>query len=43
MMGAFGLICQNANSGKDIAEQLGSAFTSPEYYAKAGYFLPEGI
>merc|ERR1712127_562501 len=43
MLGAFGLFCQAANSGKDIAEQIGSAFTSPEYYAKAGYFLPEGI
>lgn len=43
MLGAFGLFCQAANSGKDIADQLGSAFTSPEYYAKAGYFFSEGI
>jgi hypothetical protein len=43
MLGAFGLFCQAANSGKDIADQIGSALISPEYYTKAGYFLPEGI
>lgn len=43
MMGAFGLILQNSNSGTDVVTQLGKAFVAPEYYAKAGYFLPEGI
>jgi len=43
MLGAFGLFCQNANSGTDIVSQLGGALVAPEYRAKAGYFLPEGI
>lgn len=43
MLGAAGLWLQANASGKDIVEQLGSALTTPEYYAKAGYFLPEGI
>jgi len=43
MMGAIGLLLQNANSGTDVISQLGVAFTVPEYYGKAGYFLPEGI
>jgi light-harvesting complex I chlorophyll a/b binding protein 1 len=43
MLGAFGLFCQCANSGVDIKTQIGGALTMPEYTAKAGYFLPEGI
>ena len=43
MLGAAGLWLQACNSGTDIATQLGTALTTPEYYAKAGYFLPEGI
>jgi len=43
MLGAFGLFCQNANSGTDIVSQLGGALKYPEYTAKAGYFLPQGI
>jgi hypothetical protein len=43
MLGAAGLYVQCANSGKDIVSQLGDALKSPEYYAKAGYFFPEGI
>jgi len=43
MLGAFGLICQNANSGVDVVSQIGGALKAPEYAAKAGYFLPEGI
>eukprot|EP00594_Rhizosolenia_setigera_P012583 CAMPEP_0178967088 /NCGR_PEP_ID=MMETSP0789-20121207/17348_1 /TAXON_ID=3005 /ORGANISM="Rhizosolenia setigera, Strain CCMP 1694" /LENGTH=252 /DNA_ID=CAMNT_0020652555 /DNA_START=32 /DNA_END=790 /DNA_ORIENTATION=+ len=43
MLGAAGLWLQAVNSGKDIATQLGDALVAPEYYAKAGYFLPEGI
>jgi hypothetical protein len=31
------------NSGTDIVSQLSPAFASPDYYAKAGYFLPQGI
>ena len=43
MLGAFGLICQAANSGTDVVSQLSPAFAAPEYAAKAGYFLPQGI
>ena len=43
MMGVFGLFCQNANSGTDVISQLSKAIVAPEYAAKAGYFLPEGI
>lgn len=43
MLGAAGLWLQACNSGTDIVSQLGAALTSPEYVAKAGYFLPEGI
>jgi|Transcript_25598 light-harvesting complex I chlorophyll a/b binding protein 1 len=43
MIGAFGLICQAANSGTDVVSQLSPAFAAPEYAAKAGYFLPQGI
>jgi light-harvesting complex I chlorophyll a/b binding protein 1 len=43
MLGALGLWLQACNSGTDVVSQLGSAFAYPEYSAKAGYFLPEGI
>eukprot|EP00815_Leptocylindrus_aporus_P005279 CAMPEP_0116065758 /NCGR_PEP_ID=MMETSP0322-20121206/9968_1 /TAXON_ID=163516 /ORGANISM="Leptocylindrus danicus var. apora, Strain B651" /LENGTH=247 /DNA_ID=CAMNT_0003552163 /DNA_START=107 /DNA_END=850 /DNA_ORIENTATION=+ len=43
MLGATGLWLQANISGTDIASQLGAALTSPDYYTKAGYFLPEGI
>lgn len=43
MLGALGLWLQACNSGTDVVSQLGKAFASPEYVAKAGYFLPEGI
>lgn len=43
MLGIFGLWAQCLASGVGITEQLGSAFTTPAYVAKAGYFLPEGI
>ena len=43
MLGAFGLFCQAANSGVDIKQQIGNALVYPEWYQKAGYFLPEGI
>jgi len=43
MIGAFGLICQAANSGTDVVAQLSPAFAAPEYASKAGYFLPQGI
>jgi len=43
MLGVFGLYAQCAKSGLGITEQLGAALTAPYYYAKAGYFLPEGI
>lgn len=43
MVGIFGLWAQAVASGESVMEQLGASFTAPEYYAKAGYFLPEGI
>jgi len=43
MLGAAGLWLQACNSGTDIVSQLGAAFAYPEYTAKAGYFLPQGI
>ncbi len=43
MLGAAGLWLQACNSGTDVVTQLGTAFAAPEYVAKAGYFLPEGI
>lgn len=43
MIAAFGLICQAVNSGTDVVSQLSPAFEAPEYAAKAGYFLPQGI
>jgi len=43
MLGVFGLWAQCAKSGLGITEQLGAGFTPPDYYAKAGYFFPEGI
>jgi hypothetical protein len=43
MLGAFGLYCQASNSGLDIKSQLGAALQYPEWYQKAGYFIPEGI
>jgi len=43
MIGIFGLWAQALASGVGISDQIGAAFIAPEYYAKAGYFLPEGI
>jgi len=43
MVGIFGLWAQAQASGIGVIEQLSGAFEAPEYYAKAGYFLPEGI
>lgn len=43
MIGVFGLWAQAQASGIGVTEQIGAALTSPEYYAKAGYFLPENI
>lgn len=43
MVAIFGLWAQAQASGVGVAEQLAGALTAPEYYAKAGYFLPEGI
>jgi len=43
MLGVFGLFFQAYNSGTDIVSQLSPAFAAPEYAAKAGYFLPQGI
>jgi hypothetical protein len=43
MLGIFGLWAQCLASGVGITDQLGASFTTPDYVAKAGYFLPEGI
>ena len=43
MLGVTGLYFQAQNSGMNIVDQLGGALSAPEYYARAGYFLPEGI
>ena len=43
MIGFLGVVFQANASGVGVVDQLGTAFTTPDYYAKAGYFLPEGI
>jgi light-harvesting complex I chlorophyll a/b binding protein 1 len=43
MIAFLGLVFQANASGVGVLDQLGPAFAVPEYYAKAGYFLPEGI
>jgi len=43
MVGIFGLWAQALASGKDVVSQLSFSLVAPEYYTKAGYFLPEGI
>jgi hypothetical protein len=43
MIGLLGLYFQAKASGVSVVDQLSAAFVTPEYYAKAGYFLPEGI
>lgn len=43
MIGIFGLWAQAQASGVGVITQLSAGLSTPEYYAKAGYFLPEGI
>lgn len=43
MVGFLGVVFQANASGVGVVEQLGAAFQTPDYVAKAGYFLPEGI
>mmetsp|Transcript_4137 Transcript_4137/g.9394 ORF Transcript_4137/g.9394 Transcript_4137/m.9394 type:complete len:269 (-) Transcript_4137:332-1138(-) len=43
MIGVFGLWAQALASGVGITDQLGAGLSTPDYVAKAGYFLPEGI
>jgi hypothetical protein len=43
MIGVFGLWAQALASGESVAEQLSRGLVAPEYAAKAGYFLPQGI
>lgn len=43
MIGIFGLWAQCLASGESVVDQLSAGLSAPEYYAKAGYFLPEGI
>jgi hypothetical protein len=43
MVGIFGLWAQALASGESVVTQLGNGLAVPDYAAKAGYFLPEGI
>jgi hypothetical protein len=43
MIALLGLYFQANASGVGVVDQLSGAFSAPDYYAKAGYFLPEGI
>ena len=43
MIALIGLVSQANASGVGVLDQLGPAFSAPDYYAKAGYFLPQGI
>jgi hypothetical protein len=43
MVGIFGLWAQALASGESVVDQLGNGLSVPDYAAKAGYFLPEGI
>jgi len=43
MIALLGLYFQASVSGVSVVDQLSPAFSVPEYYGKAGYFLPEGI
>jgi light-harvesting complex I chlorophyll a/b binding protein 1 len=43
MIGVFGLWAQAQASGSGVIDQLSAGLSTPAYYAKAGYFLPEGI
>jgi len=43
MIGVFGLWAQAQASGVSVIDQLSAGLTTPDYYAKAGYFLPQGI
>jgi hypothetical protein len=43
MIAFLGLVLQAKASGVGVIDQLAGAFVEPEYVAKAGYFIPEGI
>jgi hypothetical protein len=43
MIALLGLYFQASVSGVNVIDQLSPAFDVPEYYGKAGYFLPQGI
>lgn len=43
MVGIFGLWAQTLASDVSVVDQLGKGLTTPEYYERAGYFLPQGI
>jgi hypothetical protein len=43
MVAVLGLFLQAQNSGIGVIDQLAPAFDAPDYFAKAGYFFPEGI
>ena len=43
MVAIFALWAQCLASGESVVDQISAGFSTPDYYAKAGYFLPEGI
>lgn len=43
MLGIFGLWAQALASGEGVIDQWKAGLVYPDYVAKAGYFLPEGI
>lgn len=43
MIALIGLVSQANASGVGVLDQLSPAFSAPDYYEKAGYFLPQGI
>jgi Chlorophyll A-B binding protein len=43
MIGFLGVVFQADASGVSVVQQWSTAFQAPDYFAKAGYFFPEGI
>jgi hypothetical protein len=43
MVGILGLYLQASASGVSVVDQLSAGLSIPDYAARAGYFLPEGI
>jgi hypothetical protein len=43
MIGLLGLYFQANASGVNVIQQWSTALSTPDYYAKSGYFFPDGI